>query len=1096
MAVSFRARKFNRGSNSLRYLRAILVTLLLVTCTSGTGHGQTEENATAPPKPSASRPGGAKSRSPEIYYLRDAAGNLVPVPGFQWEDFAKLYEIQQAEETVPEPAGAVIDRLQIGGRIVDERAELELRVDLTLHDDAWHAVPLRFDRAALREQQIDLGELRLEPAANGEGFLAWVKGSKPGAVQVTLKLLKEVERASGGKRLTLALPRAVRTVMSVQVPEANATAELGDGEGMISSSANASGSLLTGELVADTAHLCWRASMPAGEGPSGLLDATGKLNVQIDGDGITTAARVVVRSAGQPIESLEIELPLGAEWIPEQFPSYVVEPYEDEERRAVRVRLFEPNTIADVRLNCRQEWDAADRSIDVGGFAVVDAVRQRGHVAITVAEDVRAEWDERFLVRQVDELPADLRGESITAGFEYSGQPFSLITRVSPRVTRLTIEPQYLVQVTEEELLLSARLRCRVRGGKLHQLQLDLGDWTVDEAGWGSDGLIAVDDVLIDEPGPLTLPLLRAVEGEFEVRFQARRPVSEGATEVAFDLPRPVATLIAPAQLVVVADDNIRLTARSETEMQLVAQRADATVTLPPSRQPPLFYRGDVTQAKFQAASEVRASKLETTVRTHAAVASDRLDVEQVLSYHVENAPVDRLRLSVPAEITAIDSLRQRLYDDDPLSLALTAPQRSADGTIEVFLPEPCLGDFEIELRYGLPRPPATDSLQLPLVQPAHQAKVSNTLVLSSELPIAANVVGEPWTRDAARSAGTPNRWRSDVETSYAQLAIKPSAASETLQDMVDRAWTQTQLVNDIRQERVVWQVMAPDGVMTIRLPDGVLARDVMITLDGVAPVRTFEPSGNLIIALPAKADRDASHILELDYHLEGVSEGLHARLAPVRLVSPGWIKQTEWELLLPQQEHLLDSSGTYAREFSWTWQGLGWTREPFRTSADLQSWSGAASREAPPLPYNRYLLSTFGPPQELALRTASRSTLVMSASAIVLAVGFLFLFVPRVRRADGVLIVALALVTALTLGGDVAILLAQCALPGVLPLIVALAVQRMNRRQLPSVPRLQGSTHSATPPSTAPERPRGSSIISAPSSTRALPQPISSESL
>jgi hypothetical protein len=92
----------------LRHLRAILVTLLLVTLTSLTAHGQAQEKESAPSAPTPPRAAGAKARAPEIYYLRDAAGNLVPVPGFQWEDFAKLYEIQQADAPVGEPAGAVI----------------------------------------------------------------------------------------------------------------------------------------------------------------------------------------------------------------------------------------------------------------------------------------------------------------------------------------------------------------------------------------------------------------------------------------------------------------------------------------------------------------------------------------------------------------------------------------------------------------------------------------------------------------------------------------------------------------------------------------------------------------------------------------------------------------------------------------------------------------------------------------------------------------------------------------------------------------------------------------------------------------------------
>lgn len=1035
-----------------------------------------------------------RERKPELHYLLDASGKLVPVPSFGWEDFARLLDLQADDHPTQELPKAVIERLEITGHALADRAELELQLEVAVRDGQWQPLPLHLNGAVVLEQHVEQGELRLEPATGG-GLLAWIKGDEASPVRIRLKLLRQLENTSGGQRLTLPIPRSVHATASLQALEKNVVAELPEEQGLVETTANGDGTLIQARLTSDLMQLSWRAPPPENAVEQDWLEATGELAVQLDNDGVVIDARLRLRSAGQPIEQFHITLPAGAELVPGQFTGYVLEPLEatmDAPQR-VRVRLYEPNTVAEIRLQCRQDWTSAERMVDVGGLAVEEAVRQRGHVAFLVAEDVRATWEERFLVRQVEELPTALRTDGVLAGFEYSGQPFSLVTRIAPRITRLTVEPQYVVQVTDEELRLNARLRCRVRGGKLHQLQIDLGDWTLDEDAWESDGLVAVDDLDLDQTQPLTIPFSRALEGEFELLLEASRPISPGAKQITFSAPRPIGTVIAPAQLIVIAGDNIRLTPRTEAEMNLVAQRPDATVSLPASRQPPRFFRGDVQQSQFIADFEVRAATLEAEVRTQATFEDQRIDVRQVIQYRVENAPLDRLALNVPRALAAMNSLQATLVGDSPTPLSL-ASVTGATNSFEVVLPSPRLGEFELEIHYQLPRTTNATRVELPLVQPVGPVVAPNSLQLIAPADWELSVSGEAWNPAPSAAGAGQSTWPAETASPAALVTWKPTQDDAARRDVVERAEIYTRLVNDLRVERVTWRVTAPDGAVALRLPEGVLSRDVIARLDGKEVSVALNADGELAVRWPPRANRTASHELVIEYHVEGVPTGFNTRLAAVALASPGWIERTEWELALPEQTHLLDVSPAYAREYSWKWRGTHWERVSTQPLSAILHASGSEFQGAViPFAPNGYALSAFGPPQVLEVTTASRSGLVLFASSLALAIGLTLLLIPALRRAEFALALVFLLIVAVAWLGDAAILLAQAAVPGVVAVVTALVAQRIVSRRRPATAMLQGSTHLAAR-RVPTERHRGSSVTQPPSTSRATPSSIASE--
>jgi len=149
------------------------------------------------------------------------------------------------------------------------------------------------------------------------------------------------------------------------------------------------------------------------------------------------------------------------------------------------------------------------------------------------------------------------------------------------------------------------------------------------------------------------------------------------------------------------------------------------------------------------------------------------------------------------------------------------------------------------------------------------------------------------------------------------------------------------------------------------------------------------------------------------------------------------------WELLLPQNEHVIVTPEGFTGEFRWGWTGSFWGRKPLLTQAQLEAWSGARRTVPMPEAANRYLFSSLAPVARCELRTASRWVIVLGASSAVLAVGLLLIYVPACRHPALLLVGAIALLGTVVLYPGPALLASQAASLG---LVLALLGGLLNR--------------------------------------------------
>ena len=175
-----------------------------------------------------------------------------------------------------------------------------------------------------------------------------------------------------------------------------------------------------------------------------------------------------------------------------------------------------------------------------------------------------------------------------------------------------------------------------------------------------------------------------------------------------------------------------------------------------------------------------------------------------------------------------------------------------------------------------------------------------------------------------------------------------------------------------------------------------------------------------MIVVLPPDAER-REHLLELRYQFEG--RGPHN--GSLVLEMPKWdnhvnIRRTDWQLLLPTDEHLVKASGDLTAEYDWTWNDdyMGVRRVPLKDDEQLEQWVGLArfakpvdastsastSRATPESPdhpehANRYLFSTAGQEGRFEVVIIRRWLLLLVASAAALAIGLSLIYFPALRR-------------------------------------------------------------------------------------------------
>lgn len=1032
---------------------------------------ETVESESTPPQngQTPTVPARIDSLLPNEYWLPDDDGRLRAILGFPYEEFVELYRQKENLTGRTQPPRFSLQRVSIVGRAEARVAALTVVIDIVVNSDEWVRVPLRFDRAMLREPVVykGPGEQFTHFEGPDKGYVSWIRGDGEQPRQLTLKLAVPVTSTGRKHGLKMAVPRAAVSELKLTVPLADVVAEATDG---VTLSPPVAGGEGTTELTAlgpgGDFSLSWYQQADQSTEIPTVLEAVGTIFARLDGAGVQTETMLTVRSIAGSFDRFQVRLPKGAEWVSRETPDYEVVTAEDQ---VVEIRRSEKNSKPlEVHLVTRRTHDPSkpEEWLELAGFEVLGAARQSGHLAVAATRDWQVIWRPNFGIRQVDQLPEALQHEEVVAGFQYLSQPCSLAARAVVRKTRSSVEPEYLLLVDADRVRLRATLNYTVRGTETSVLDVVVPPgWEFDAA--GPANLVAVDGVAMIDSDLLSIPLLQPTGGQIQLKIDAHWPIPEGAQSLVIPLPQPQVDVPGPATVIVLPADDVELVPKDELMPGFVRGRLELPEDMPSRQQEPLTYRAESAKPVFAADYRIHSQQIEVKVLSRIRLQPTGANAEQTLTYTIRYKPTDHLLVDVPSALAGLQGL-EFLHDDQRLPQTnvsgATAETNSSGSTQKrIDLGEAHIGRHTLRVRYPIAlaklKAESFTDLAIPLVMPADGDLTDNRVEVIASPSIELETRGGPWTVAPAdsldRNSGIALGLLAKQRTEQVKLAARLGDNNLSGTTVVKRAWIQTWLTasrstsGGTRQDRAVFLFTSTQKQLRLSLPGGVAVDEIEILLDRERVTGRPTGDGQLLINLPADANH-RDHVLEVSLHAAERPARGQMTLEVPSLGPDVWVRRLYWQLVLPSNEHVFVSPEGFTSEYTWDFNGYAWGRKPLLGESELADWvtgyNEAGNSVHPGA--NQYLFSSLGPVEKCELRTADRTWIVLCASGAALVLGLLLIYVPMSRHPATLLATAMILLCVGMLYPEPTLLVAQAASLGLALTLIAGLLQRSVARR------------------------------------------------
>jgi hypothetical protein len=1025
-----------------------------------------------PPEPPAAGldQAGVRELAPELYYLKDDAGRLVPVPGFRYRDFLELFRIKEGLGGPAAPPPAVLESVVATIDARDLRAgatscPVEVTARVRQSRGGWAMVPLGLGQVLLDgpPRHEGPGRLVVDADPDGGGYRCWFESPAAAGADlqhiVTLQGRLPVEIGVGRESFAVRLPLAVASRLELQTPRENPRVDLRPaGGGRVETVAADPGSLVTITGVSGDVRI--RLEQAVGGQAALAAEADCRSVVRIDGRTAAITARLALANLDPKTRDVRIRLPRQAQLRRVGGDGSLLAEATGAAADAGTVAVaIEPDDQgrATIELDCERPIDAAGSTpVDPLGFAVagIEAWRQRGRTSLVIDGDWQVTWEDVPGIRRIDP-PAGEREPGLVAAFAYDAQPASLPLQIRPRRSRVVIEPEYRYEVAKSRITLEASLRVAVRGAPVGSVTLTL------EPGWslGDVGPAGVVDAagVRSEAGRITVPLLQPLTGDAVIEIEAVREIDPAAERLAWRLPVPKADLVGPAAVVVSSNAEIELLPDAAGISGLVRQTSSA---LRPAASDTiaLVYRLDAAEGSFAASRRFLPRRVEAVVTGQVAADERQIEVAQTIRLDVLHVPLEFLELSLAREVVESGSFEIRQAGEliEALDIVTTSESDSAGRPlvlVRALLPVPLLGRGEVLIRYRLATPSipaeATAAVDVPLPLPVTGGggdtgvTVRQSLSIEESPALAIVPRGDAWRRDVTGQTAGSRSWSTSQPRQVLPLAISARTREAVGVTVIEAAWLRTRLFPDSREDTATYVVLPAEPQLAVQLPLVAQASSVEARLDG-SPV-----------ALQARGDGS--------YAIDMTPPGPGGRLLEIRTVAPwgGTIaglglpwpmpleppafpedviqRRFSWELAVLPGDHIVGMPNRWTGQQTWAWQGFGWARQPTVESAELAGWIAATlgrpavSVAAPawPVQDRRAVYAGIGPPGRAAAWVVPTWVIVLAASGLSLTLGLTMLAVPAWRTTAAVLgLVGCGTILAAALP-DLTPLVAQAAAPG-----------------------------------------------------------------
>lgn len=1098
------------GRNLRVWLAPLLFGFLLAISCAGFAQDEPVRPDTTPPVESGET---IEPQPGDTIWVLGPNGKPVPVPGLTIEEIHEFLRLKQAP--TEKPSDFYVGKLTATGAVASDlaTATIDLEIDVIVNVDSPVRVPMRLSEGTLLKQGYKGdGTIAVERPVRLNELVCWFTGK--GTHTVTLSFSVNVRKTPAGYRILLSLPNSVVSSLELTFPRGDIqvrpaspdtkheTTKVGNNE-----------SLLRTHQLGTAIDLTWQEVVSQNVAQAELQTQT-LIEAHVEADDVRLEVTQTVGSQGS-FREIFVRTPSAffvSDVTDANFPDLKWEVGADK-----RVRV-DPGTATN-RLDLK--WILTTKAIDpdattttdekpvaVSGLVVEGASRQDGLIGLTVSEGFSVAVSQARSLRRLGissfRRLAGARLQDTTRSFRYAWQFENQAFQVSLKRERIAssfvVRPQYRLTLGESEkpeATLTAVFDLQVYRGKLDRIQLFWPNFQ--KEGWGEPVVVEPKSgAEVIPPGNggaengkgrdlVTLVLQDSISRSEaqSIELQCSRPIAldqfpiDGEKTFALTLPVPVAQRQAGFQLTIENGGNIVSSLEPIEGASVTVLASLPSDAFAPQNTHELVW--EVSAERLEFAARVQAFDQRTTCETTvtATINDETCVVEQVFDYEVLYRPLNEVRLLVPKGRTPQFWLL-RPQDNERRSLAPQLTGVEVDDRVQFRLDlSPDLwGQFQIIAQYELqlPAEDARPSGNAELILPILSSSDAPARQVHLEIDSANNlrVVPQDDTRwkPELRLSRLPG-WVTEEERPSVPLSLSFLQERARQNFTIRRAVIETRFLPTPRSQ-AAYVIDGDVSFLTIQFPPSVdLARRVIAWWDGEELSaeqfrRTSELSREFEINtrdLPA----GSKHVLAVEFDsAAGTSFGAfnNLTLAAPRFAPDVWLAETQWNVVLPVDQHLSVYPDHYSPRFAWQLQNILWDRQPVPGQLAQGHWlledlSGAPlmssydnPRQLVPFDWfggavfgNAYRFSSFGGQHEIQFHSMSQPAIVLCGAGIALAVGFILLRIPATRH----------MLTFLGLGCGMAVLalwrpepvqlLLQPALFGLLLAIVAAILESRSRR-------------------------------------------------
>lgn len=961
--------------------------------------------------------------------------------------------------------------------------ELHVTIRLTSTSRGAERIPLYLGQCALLNTEIDgAGRHAVRVADDGSGYELWVSGQPDSKHKFVLTFKRKLLRLGRTRRLQLQLPKQTVPI-HLWLDEVDPRIELDD-EQTIIERAGPGPKAGTWKLdlfsLGGNFRMQWQPSdQPIASGQRGLT-ALGEVEYRfLDPRQLDASARITVTSSQGTLRWFTLRLPPGFTLVDANGPDFgtaVVERGTAGRGSLIRIDIFEQaESTAEVLLQARLTR-TFDRAIELAGFSVENATFQANRVSVRFPPQWSLRTSGMVNARRVDsdsQGDLDREGEAHFNVVHQISEATSLQAELRDRQSRILVQPVYRLTVESTRIVMDATMRFDIRGTIPKELDIWTGDWKLTSA----ETPVAPSLELAEPNSSVQLvPLERAdlAAQPFDIRLRGELSLADLPTQVRVSLPdlRPdvpiqgQAIVVSPPRLILVVASGLDVVPQLEDQaysFNEAPQEWGLSQDVAPEGGRTSFFQFETSTAlSLTLTISERAQSFAGSMQADIVISGTTINVKQSLDLQVLNQPLASLPLMIPA--TALNL--EMTADGQTLELSDWPPVGGVEPWTEraVSLPgPPRFGRLQVVVTYqlqGVPRSKETTSRSVPLIHWQQdgkweqvQSRISIRDAFSREIILTSSDWSPVFESTPDLLEATADRWLREVSVDLA------SSAAPTRRADITKTWIRTIFSGTQRVDHYIARLRTIDRTLTAMLPEG--SGLLLVAVDGHR-VDNVKSVGRQVEIPIVVAESGHEVLLEIWYQFANQADNGSMELEFVEILAARGIGRTYWELVTTQDSHLLIPPSNCFTENDWVRARWGWRRKPQLSTNELGTWIELSGIEPELTGVNRYLFSSIDHLTAVRLQTCDRTTLVLLASLVVLALGIAVAYWQPARHPLTIAVAGITVMSLVVRWPSTGVLIVQSAFVGVI--LVALCLV-LRWRYFPLATRVLGTTEDVQSP-------------------------------